>query len=220
MFDLAGKRIIDLSAPLGESTRCYPTDPRFELSWHARVEVDGANVSKISTGPHAGSHVDAPLHFIADGTSVDAMPPGVFLGPAVVIDAPKQPGEDITIEDLRGADIRPGDIVLVHTGWGRRMNTDRFFEEGWPGFAPQAIREIIKLGAKAIGGDIPSADNCSGAENSFPSHKTALASGLPIFEGLVNLDQIAGKRVFFIGLPLRIEGGEASPVRAVAIVDK
>jgi arylformamidase len=213
-------RLIDLSPPLGKETRAYPTDPVFNITWHATIETDGANVSKIETGPHIGSHVDAPKHFIAGGMDISSMPLEAFMGPAVVIDAPKRLGEDIVADDLSGADIRPGDIVLVHTGWGVRMNSDRFFEEGWPGFTSQAIQALIDLGVKAIGTDSPSADNSSGAEDGFPGHKTALLAGLPIFEGLANLDQIVGKRLYFIGLPLRIEDAEASPVRAIAIVER
>ena len=69
-----------------------------------------------------------------------------------------------------------------------------------------------------MGGGIASADSPAAIAAGAPAHKLAGRAGLPIFEGLVNLDQVAGHRFFFIGLPLKLEGGEASPIRAVALL--
>ena len=71
---------------------------------------------------------------------------------------------------------------------------------------------------KAIGGDIASADSPAAIRGGSPAHKAAARAGLPIFEALINLKEVAGKRFVFIGLPLRIEGSEASPIRAVAVL--
>jgi kynurenine formamidase len=83
----------------------------------------------------------------------------------------------------------------------------------------EAVRELAARGVKAIGGDIPSADSPRQIAGGAPAHKAALEAGLPIFEALVNLDRVAGTRFWFLGLPLRIRGGEASPIRALAIRD-
>jgi kynurenine formamidase len=171
-------------------------------------------------GLHAGTHVDVPLHFLPGGRDVTQLPPELFFGPAVAIDSPKGPGEDITPRDLAGCDIREGDIVLFRTGWEARMHTQAFFREEWPGFTAEAVRSLVARKVKAIGGDIASADSPAGIARGAPAHKAALEAGLPIFEALVNLDRVVGRRFTFIGLPLLISGAEASPVRALALLER
>ena len=90
----------------------------------------------------------------------------------------------------------------------------------WPGFSVDMMEALIERGVKAIGGDVASADSPTGIAQGQPAHKCALAAGLPIYEALVNLDQVAGRRFFFVGLPLNLQEGEASPVRAVALVPR
>jgi len=212
-------RIIDLSVPLSEDTPFYPTDPPYRKSWHVAFQDANANVSRIEFGPHLGTHVDAPLHFIDRGTDIASMAPDRFFGEAVAIDAPRGPGENIRPEDVLGADIHPGDIVLFRTGWEERSGARGFFEGEWPGFTPDAIEALIAKKVKAIGGDMPSADSPKAIASGAPAHKRALARGLPIFEALTNMGEVVGRRFFFIGLPLRLENVEASPVRAIALID-
>jgi len=212
------ERVIDLSIPLNESLPFYPTDPPFRKFRHVTLEEGGANVSRLEIGAHAGTHVDAPLHFLAEGADVATLPPSAFMGEAIVIDTVKAPGGEVTLDDLAGADIRAGDIVLFRTGWETRAGTPEFFAGVWPGVLPEVVSALISKGVKAIGGDFPSIDSPAGIEAGVPSHKKALGAGLPVFEALVNLAGLDGKRFQFIGLPLRIEDGEASPIRAVAVV--
>ncbi len=86
------------------------------------------------------------------------------------------------------------------------------------GFSEAAARQLVDLGAAAVGLDSPSADSPRAIAAGFPAHKKLLAAGIPIFEALVNLRRVCGRRFLFAGLPLRIEQADASPVRAVAIL--
>jgi kynurenine formamidase len=209
-------KIVDLSAALGKTTPIYPGDPAF--SARRRSTPDGITISEISTGVHAGTHVDAPFHFMADGMKITELPLSAFYGEAICIDAPKKPGQDIHSQDFRGADIRRGDIVLFRTGWEERSGTPEFFQDEWPGIAPDAVEELFRLGAKAIGGDLPSADSPGAIRAGAPGHMRALGYGLPIFEALAGLSAVSGRRFLFCAFPLKLEGCEASPVRAVAIL--
>ena len=212
-------RIVDLTAVLNEKIQCYPTDPPFGKSWHTHFDEHGVCVSKLQMGAHSGSHVDAPLHFLGDAfPDMAAMPVQSFMGEAVAIEAPKHPGEDLGVADISGVEIRPSDIVLFHTGWDKRTSSPAFFEGEWPGLEPALVEELVRRKVKAVGGDIASADSPRAIAAGAPAHKLAGRAGLPIFEGLVNLDQVAGQRFYFIGLPLKLEGVEASPIRAVALV--
>jgi kynurenine formamidase len=218
MENLARYTVIDLTAPLGDSTCTYPTDPPFIKTWHQGFEEAGACCSRLDFGPHAGTHVDAPLHFIEGAIDIGSMDARTFFGPAVAVEALKNPGELIVPGDFDGADVRPGDIVLVRTGWDMRINTPALYDGDWPGFSGEAVVWLAERGAKAIGCDSPSADSKTRGSAGAPAHHAALHRGMPIFETLVNLDRIVGQRVLFFGLPLRLEGVEASPVRAIALV--
>lgn len=212
--------IIDLTTLINENIHCYPTDPRFKKTWHAEYDRDGVYVSKLSMGSHCGTHVDAPLHFYKGGDDICSLAPAAFMGPAIAIDTPKQTGQDITAENIAEADIREGDIVLFRTGWEERACTAAFFQGEWPGFTPQAVELLIEMKAKAIGGDIASADSPRMITQGSPAHIAAAKANLPIFEALVNMKSIIGKRFHFIGLPLKIENAEASPIRAIAILEQ
>jgi kynurenine formamidase len=212
-------RVVDLTAVLNDQIPCYPTDPRFTKSWHVLFIEHGSYVSKLQMGAHSGTHVDAPLHFLGDGfPDVAGMPLPLFMGEALALERPKQPGEDLTVADLAGAAIRSGDIVLFRTGWDKRITSPAFFQDEWPGLQPSLVEELIRRGVKAIGGDIASVDSPAAIADGAPAHKLAGRAGMPIFEALVNLDQVTGQRFFFLGLPLKLEGGEASPIRAVALL--
>jgi L-fuculose-phosphate aldolase len=212
-------RIIDLTAVLNEQIQCYPTDPSFAKSWHTHFEKDGVYVSKLEMGAHSGTHVDAPMHFLGDGfPDMAKMALQSFMGEAIALERLKGPGEDLTLADLAGAEIQRGDIVLFRTGWDKRSSSPAFFDGEWPGLEPTLVEELIRRGVKAVGGDIASADSPAAIAAGAPSHKLAGRAGLPIFEGLINLDQLAGQRFTFIGFPLKLQGGEASPIRAVALV--
>ena len=211
--------IVDLTAVLNEQIQCYPTDPSFSKSWHTHFAEHGVYVSKLQMGAHSGTHVDAPLHFLGDGfADMATMPLQSFMGEAIALERPKSPGEDLNVADLTAADVRPGDIVLFHTGWDKRTSSPAFFEDEWPGLEPALVEELIRRGVKAVGGDIASADSPAAIAAGAPAHKLAGRAGLPIFEALVNLDQVVGQRFYFIGLPLKLDGVEASPIRAVALV--
>ncbi|HVO39418.1 MAG TPA: class II aldolase/adducin family protein [Spirochaetia bacterium] len=214
----AGTGIIDLSVPLSDATAFYPTDPPFSKRVHVYFPGTGVLVSKIETGLHIGTHVDAPLHVLPAGQPVSDMSPGLFLGEATAIDAPKRPGENIEPEDFRTADVRENDIVIFRTGWEERSGTPRFFQEEWPGFSVAAADALVGRKVKAVGLDSPSADSPREIAAGFAGHKRLLAAGIPIFEALVNLRSIVSQRFFFIGLPLGIQRGEASPVRALALL--
>ncbi len=219
MSILSAFRVVDLTALLNEQIPCYPTDPPFAKSWHVDFGEHGFCVSKLQMGAHAGTHVDAPLHFLGQGSpGIVDIPIQNTMGEAIAIQSLINLGEDLSVADLEGADIFPGDIVLFRTGWDKRAGSPAFFEGEWPGLQPALVEELIGRGVKAVGGDIASADSPAAIAAGAPAHKLAGRAGLPIFEGLVNLDQVAGHRFFFIGLPLKLEGGEASPIRAVALL--
>jgi L-fuculose-phosphate aldolase len=213
-----GTALIELSVPLADSTVHYPSDPPFRKTAHADFTSAGVYVSKLEMGAHIGTHVDAPLHVLEGAPSISALPLHRFFGSAIVVDARKEPGEDIEPSDFETAEVRENDIVIFRTGWEERSGSSRFFQGEWPGVSAEAAEGILARRVKAIGLDSPSVDSPKAIAAGFGSHKLLLSAGVPVFEALVNLSRLVGRRFFFIGLPLGIEHGDASPVRAVALL--
>ncbi|MFT7577803.1 MAG: kynurenine formamidase, partial [Alphaproteobacteria bacterium] len=178
-------------------------------------------------GDHAGTHVDAPVHFDAspDALSVDEMPLETFFTEAVCLDlSHKELKTDISIDDLEaaveaaGIDIRPHDTVLLHMDFYGRTNGTPAYLTDFPGLTKQSARwlgekKINMFGLEAVSPGRP-------GRNNFEVHHVCRDMGFTHIEGLVNLEKLVGKGRFrFIGFPLKIAGGTGGPIRAVAWLD-
>ena len=190
----------------------YPGDPVVSITPKKTISVDGSNVANICMGTHSGTHIDAPLHLIDKSNSVDEIFPENFLGMASFIEILKNENELIKPADLKKFDIKEGDILIVRTGWEENKYKDNYFTN-FPYFSVDCADYIILKKVKALGADIPSVDG-PGQKAGF--HKKLLAENIPIIESLVNLKQVAGKRMMFSALPLKIKNSDGSPVRAIA----
>jgi len=170
-------------------------------------ELDRTTMHEIDTMSHIGSHVEAPSHYMPSWEDVSSLDLGKFFGEGVCIDLRyKRPTEAIGTRDLEGK-AKEGDIVLLH---GDRCEDDKrpYISEG--------AAEWLSEHAKMLG-----IDGTISLESSFDtmaSHRILLRNRIPIVEGLVNLESVVGKRFVFVGLPLRIKGLDASPVRAIALL--
>jgi arylformamidase len=102
-------------------------------------------------------------------------------------------------------------VLFFFTGYTDKSRTDAWLKH--PRLSEDACKYIVELGVNAIGFDAPGPDAAP-----FPAHKTLLPKGIAIYENLANLDKVIGKEFLFVGAPLRLTGGSASPVRAVALI--
>jgi len=206
--------LIDLTQTLREDSLSYPGDvPAFTVE---RLDIGSpvATVSRFTRfDPHAGTHMDAPLHFAPDGPDLAALPLRVC--PATVIGI-----EGGLIE----ADSIPADCadraVLFSTGWERHAGTAAYYR-GFPSITQKAARLLVERRVGLVGLDSPSVDGVDD-HPAYPAHETLCGAGVPIVEGLVNLAAVrdADGEVWFAAFPLKIAGLEGSPVRAVAWIDR
>jgi arylformamidase len=224
-------KVIDLTIELHDGFQSHPSHARtvvMNYVTHAfsapRYEPPcrGFASKLLVLSDHAGTHVDAPFHFYADGETVEATPPEQLVGPAVVIDAADAVGEegvtDVLLQRLteqQRVEVRAGDIVLVRT-WKGPWGGDGFHDA--KGLALSGARWLIAKGAKVLGTDISILER-DNHDMGRPVHLLVLGERIPIIENLTNLDRIGARRFFFIGLPLKIRGATGSPIRAVAITD-
>lgn len=187
--------IIDLSHSLSESTPVYPDDPPVSLKLWAVIDRDGYYMNVLKMGEHSGTHVDAPAHFIPGGKTIDEMPLEKFIGEGIVL-------------DVRGGD---GPVRLDKIPDGGYFGKVVLFLTGGRGLSPEVALFLVAEGARAVGTDAMSIGDDA-------VHKILLSAEVPVFENLANLESLIGVEFTFVALPLRIEGGSGSPVRAVAIV--
>jgi kynurenine formamidase len=129
-------------------------------------------------------------------------------------------------EQASGERIRPGDIVLIHTGWSRYYESDpRKYLDEHMGLTKGAGEWLRGRGARTVGIDCATVETTAGAL-SAPVHMNYLRPGslglapddfIAIIENLTGIDRIPAHRFEFVGMPLPLEGSSASPIRAIAI---
>lgn len=212
----AGGRLVDLSHPVTDGMMVYPGDPEVRIEPAAVIEDDGFAVAALHLSGHSGTHVDAPAHIVAGAASIDALPLELFCGRARVVAVPGcSPRQRLDVDDLDLSGVAVGDVVLVATGWDRWFGEEEYLAH--PALSPEVATALLDLGVRAIGVDTLSPDLTAepGEPVSLPFHEVFLGAGGVIYENLTGLTDLPPV-VEFSGLPLRLGGGDGSPVRAVA----
>jgi len=178
----------------------------------------------FSMSEHTGTHVDAFFHTSPDGPSIDEMDLNLFMGSAVCLDLRHTPDlGDIDVADLEEAERKAGvriegQIVLLCTGFHRRHWPNDSVSHNNPGLTAAATHWIADRGSVMHGVEGPSTDKPN--DPRFLSHLVCRHRRLAHYEWLVNLEELLGKGVFYFqGIPLKLNRGTGSPVRAFATLD-
>jgi kynurenine formamidase len=193
---------------------------------------------RFRTAEHGGTHVDAPIHFHAEGDTLDRIPLERLIGEAVAVDVREACAQDrdhqVSVADLerfeaRHGRIPDGAIVLLNTGFGSRwpdreryLGTARRGPEAvallhFPGLHPDAAGWLVsERRVAAVGLDTASIDHGPSAD--FQTHRRLFAANVPAFENLAGLDELPATGFRVIALPMKIRGGSGGPLRAVAIL--
>ena len=179
------------------------------------------NVTELSLPCHAGTHVDAPIHIVPNGKSIDQLPVDAFVGMGAVISVKKKGGEEVTAKDLEnsGVAVNKGDILMLHTGWDEKFDSPDYNLHPYLSVdaAQWMVDKRIKLfGIDCITVDLPTPLRPKGFD--FPVHKTLLGNNVLIAENVTNLGAIVGKKTRIMALPLRIQGSDAGHARIIAEV--
>ena len=187
------------------------------IRWNFPME--GGNVSG-SNGyytlfNHGGPHVDAPNH-MGEGGGIDSYSIESFSGPVKVFDARNYAfGRSVPASVFQGH-VQPGDIVLILTGY-----TPPQTDEALPDvktLTNEAAEFLAALPVRAFGTDAFSVEALT--DTKTPSiHHVFLSRGIPAYEQLLNIDKLLGKeKMFFVGVPLNIKGGDGMTVRPVVFL--
>lgn len=236
-------RLVDLTHPFGDDTLYWPNEPEGFVHVRrpgGRTPAGYWYESHTYRGPeHAGTHVDAPVHFHEGGASVERIPLERLVGPGVDVDVRAACRRDrdhrVSVADLRAWEkehgaIPDGAVVLLHTGFGALwpdragyLGTDLRGAQAlpalhFPGLHPEAARWLVEeRGIRAVGLDTASIDH--GPSQRFETHQVLSAAGVPIFENVAHLDALPARGFRIVALPMAIRGGSGSPLRIVALLD-
>lgn len=198
--------MIDISRPIHPGVPVWPGDTPFSYELVARIaDGDSVNVGKFTTTTHLGTHLDAPWHYVDDGGKLESVPLEVLIGPCRVVDARGQ--GPLTVEFLKT--IQLAERTLFYSG---QPNCWETFPLEFMHVLPEAAQYMAAQGVRLYGTDAPSVDPLTSKD--LPAHKAFAQAGVYIVEGLA-LEGVAPGEYELICLPLRLEGTDAAPVRAV-----
>jgi len=205
-------KIIDVSVPLHAELPTWPGSAGILLRPIKRMAVgDLENVSRLDCDVHAGTHVDAPWHFVEGGHTAEQLPLDVLIGPAFVAFLPETSA--ITANDLDGLALPAGtERLLLRTRnselWAEGVTE---FREDYVALTADAARWVVDQGIRLIGVDYLSVQRYG---DSPVTHQILLGAGVVILEGL-NLATVEPGSYELLCLPLRLVGADGAPARAV-----
>ena len=210
-------RVIDISPPVGPGAVVWPGDTPFalEVTW-SPDHGDAVTVSRMSLSPHTGAHADAPLHVGAGPADAAALDLAAYWGPCLVVDwraeiarSPRGAIERGALE-ARAADLEGAERVLFRT-----LDAPlAVFPKTFPHFTPEAAAWLAARaprGLRLVGIDTFSVDHPESKD--LAAHRALFSGGLAVLEEL-DLSGAAPGSYELVALPLKLTGGDASPVRA------
>ena len=208
-------KIMDISVPLSPGLPVWPGDPRIVLERHRVIGDDSAsNDSHLACSVHAGTHVDAPAHFIENGSTVEQLPLDVLIGRTWVAEA--LTADVITPELLEDLDMPAGTTRLLFKTRNSSIweNPEQPFRTDFVALHADAAAWIVEHGIRLVGIDYLSIQMFEDPE--APTHRVLLKAGVIIVEGL-NLRNVRPGSYRLICLPLKLAGSDGAPARAVLI---
>lgn len=209
--DSLGEGWIDVSVPLRDGMPAWPGNPPVQIGRHEEMSRgDQANVTALSFGAHTATHMDAPLHFIADGVAIEAMDLSATMGPARVIEIVDPVA--ILRHEVQEAEIASGERILFKTRNSSYAWSSESFVEDFVGIALEAAEYLAEVGVRTVGVDYLSVAAFGG--DAAGVHRALLSAGVWIIEGL-DLGDVAEGVFELICLPLRIPGSDGAPARAL-----
>jgi kynurenine formamidase len=223
-------KVVDLTHALDNTFPTFDGKPGIEMEKVVDFAKDGYTIYKLTIFEHSGTHIDAPLHFSADGTSVSDLEPANLICPLCIIDIKSKAAEDANAMVMKSdieawvstnGDIPKGACVAMNSGWAARLGKPDYRNTpdggfAFPGFAKEATDMLGEMGVASIGVDTLSLD--PGNSKDFAVHTSWLPGGHYGIENLNNLEGLPAKgATIFVGAP-KHKGGTGGPARVMAMV--
>ncbi len=211
---MTANKWIDVTTPLVNGMVVWPKDVKVQIERRVSMDRgDMVNNSTINMGVHTGTHMDAPLHFIADGKSIDQVPFDAIIGPARVIEIKDK--VSIKADDLKPYNIKRGERILFKTRNSPASWQNKNFAEDFVFITKGAAQLLAHLKVALVGVDYLSVGSPVDPEKGMKDvHEILLGTEIWLIEGL-NLTDVKPGNYNLVCLPLRLMNTEGSPVRAV-----
>lgn len=205
---------ISIPFPVDKPMPFFPTDPQGPSVTRIfdRTKGDPVTMSQININSHNGTHIDAPFHFIAEGTTIDMMPLDTAIGPARVIEI-KDP-VSIKLDEVEPYDIKEGERILFKTRNSSYAYKTADFVDDYVYCTNEVAHYLKDKKIRLVGVDYITIGNQKDHENIKTVHETLLMNGIYIIE-MLNLDGVKPGDYEMVCLPLRMEKGDAGPCRAI-----
>lgn len=210
-------QIYDISLTITPNLPVWPGDPQIKVERIAKMEEGKHNnISQIAMSAHAGTHVDAPYHFIADGKTIERLALDILVGPAQVVEIPGD-SRLVSASDLKSAGVSTGITrVLLKTRNSRYWAQPGLpFQTDFTALSPEGAEYLVQQGVKLVGIDYFS---IAPFGDSVPTHRALLSAEIVILEG-VNLSQVPVGKYQLYCLPLKLGGADGAPARAILIAE-
>ena len=215
-------KILDLTLTVSDKIPTFPGSPQPNFIPWENIKDDGYNLELLFLSSHTGTHLDAPYHFIENGTKIHEISPNRLIRDAVLIKSRKKSCQAITKTDILKFEkmhekIPNGSTVIFWTGWQKMLHDDSYFIKN-PGLSTTAAKYLVSKKTNLVGIDSPSID--FQASKQFSVHHLFSKNGILILENLANLEKIKSWKFQLVVLPLKLKNATGSPVRAVAVLEK
>lgn len=207
-------RYIDLTLPLVPGERGVAVETARTLA------RDGWNASTWHLYSHAGTHMDARVHFGAGSETIDQHTVARCIGPAWLADLPDLAPRSLITPGHLGAlasHFPDGESLILRTGWSRHVRDSALYRDRLPRVSEELARWCVDRRVRMLGVEPPSVADVNCIPEVTRIHEILLHGGVTIVEGLARLEQISQPRFIFAALPLPLAGSDGSPVRALAI---
>lgn len=226
-------KVEDMTHEYDESFPTYFGAPGIEMEQKFKFADNGFNLMQLNINEHTGTHMDAPLHFSADGQAVNEIPVENLVVPLCVIHVHGKASENadyqVTPDDIKAWISKNGPIpdkacVAMHSGWAKHVASDKFRNVGddgktmhFPGFHVETAKMLIEeSGAVGLAVDTLSLDHGPSAD--FATHYAWLPTNRWGIENIANLENVpAAGATLVVGAP-KHKGGSGGPARIFALV--
>lgn len=201
---------IDVTVAVEHGMPHWPDNPPIQLVRTADVaRGDPATVSHLSMGVHSGTHIDAPAHFLADGSGADVVPFDGLIGEARVVEV--RDARSIGVEELRSLRPRQGERLLFKTQNSARCWKADCFVPDYVYLSLEGARFLAECRVRTVGIDYLS---IAAMHEGVPTHLALFQEELCVIEGL-DLSAVEPGAYEMVCLPLRLAGADGAPARVL-----
>ncbi|WP_455089882.1 cyclase family protein [Peptoanaerobacter stomatis] len=205
-------KIYDVSKLISEDMIVYKNreEKKIKRTIVSSYETGDYYESRLDTDLHCGTHIDAPLHMVKNGSTIDKYNVSKFIGKCKVFDLTNV-DEFITKKDIESLDIQKDDRVIFKT----KNSYDTVYNPKFVYIEEDAAEYLAEKQIQSLGIDAMSIER---DKKHHPTHKIILGANIGVIEDMMLKDVNEGE-YFLSALPLKIKDSDASPIRAVLIED-